>query len=270
VQVDWFSDPSRVHREALGLKCLEKLAPSGTITPLVFEDEQHHLLAMQAVPRPHENWKTMLLRGEVDLNLVDQFAAVLSSISLNSGRFPELREIFGDRSFFETLRLEPYYEFAASQVPEARGFLVDLVATTRATAVSIVHGDYSPKNVLVRGGKIVLLDHEVIHWGDSAFDVGFAVTHFLSKAHHIPRHRADFLEAARRFSRGLPAGVSGSRGAWHTLGCMLARVAGRSPLEYLSDVERDRQRRVIVNLMREPPASVIDVIDAFAKGLDAD
>src|SRR4051812_49673507 len=55
VKVDWFSDPARVHREALGLKWLAQLAPAGTITPLVFEDEANHLLAMQAVPRPHEN-----------------------------------------------------------------------------------------------------------------------------------------------------------------------------------------------------------------------
>src|SRR5688572_32913008 len=67
VKVDWFSDPSRVHREALGLRWLEELAPAETITPLVFEDEEHHLLAMQAVPEPHENWKTRLLRGEVDM-----------------------------------------------------------------------------------------------------------------------------------------------------------------------------------------------------------
>jgi len=270
VKVDWFSDPSRGHREALGLKWLEKLAPPGTITPLVFEDQSHHLLAMQAVPQPHGNWKTMLLRGEVDLDLVDQFAAVLSSIFLNSRRFPELPKVFGDRSFFETLRLEPYYQFAAAQVPEARDFLADLVATTRATAVMIVHGDYSPKNVLVRNGKIVLLDHEVIHFGDSAFDVGFAVTHFLSKAHHLPEFRSEFLAAAHRFIAGLPVDVTGPRGARHTLGCMLARVAGRSPLEYFNDFERDRQRQIIVDLMSAPPMCVMELIDEFAKRLDAD
>jgi hypothetical protein len=35
VVVDWFSDPERIHREALGLRWLEELAPSGTITPHV-------------------------------------------------------------------------------------------------------------------------------------------------------------------------------------------------------------------------------------------
>src|SRR5436190_2229159 len=77
VKVDWFSDPARIHREALGLKYLAKLAPPGTITPLIFEDESNHLLAMAAVPQPHENWKTMLLAGRLEMQHVEQFAAIL-------------------------------------------------------------------------------------------------------------------------------------------------------------------------------------------------
>src|SRR5215510_7342143 len=68
VAVDWFSSPERIHREALGLRWLARLAPPGTTTPLIFEDHTHHLLAMQAVPRPHENWKAMLLAGQPDLD----------------------------------------------------------------------------------------------------------------------------------------------------------------------------------------------------------
>ena len=270
VKVDWFSDPARIHREALGLKWLEKLAPPGTITPLVFEDEQNHLLAMQAVPEPHENWKAMLLRGDVDLDHVDQFAAILRSIFMSPWQLhAQLREAFDDSSFFESLRIEPYYEYTATQVPEAREFLQQLIAHTRQTRVTIVHGDYSPKNILVHKGRLVLLDHEVIHWGDSAFDVGFALTHFLSKAHHLPAFRAKFIEAAHRFIKGLPVGVIVTIGARHTLACLLARVAGRSPLEYLDDQERARQRKIVVELMTAPPVTVRELIDRFAEKLDA-
>ena len=38
VQVDWFSSPERIHREADGLRWLAQFAPPGSITPLVFED----------------------------------------------------------------------------------------------------------------------------------------------------------------------------------------------------------------------------------------
>src|SRR6266511_5356309 len=68
VAVDWFSSPERIHREALGLRWLAWLAPPGTITPLVFEDHDHHILAMRAVPRPHDNWKALLLSGRLEID----------------------------------------------------------------------------------------------------------------------------------------------------------------------------------------------------------
>src|SRR5690348_6737406 len=116
VQVEWFSDPRRIEREAAAMNYLARLAPSGTITPLVFLDAQHHLLAMQAVPQPHVNWKAMLLRGELLSDHVQQFARLLGETHRNgSERASELSREFEDRSFFESLRLEPYYAYTASQ-----------------------------------------------------------------------------------------------------------------------------------------------------------
>ncbi len=114
-------------------------------------------------------------------------------------RRAELEPVFGDRGFFESLRLEPYFGFTASEVPEARQFLLDLIDETRAHVETLVHGDYSPKNILVHDGRLVLLDHEVIHFGDPTFDLGFSLTHFLSKAHHLPDRREAFAEATRRY-----------------------------------------------------------------------
>jgi aminoglycoside phosphotransferase (APT) family kinase protein len=266
VKVDWFSDPSRVHREALGLKYLAQLAPPGTITPLVFEDEAHHLLAMEAVPQPHENWKTMLLAGRLEMAHVEQFGRLLGTIHRNAAGSPKLAEVFDDRSFFESLRLEPYYAYTATQVPEARDFLDHLIDDTRLRRLSHVHGDFSPKNILVRNGALILLDHEVIHWGDPAFDIGFGLTHMLSKAHHLRDRR--FIEAAHRFSAAYALSLD-DMAAKHTLGCMLARVAGRSTLEYLSEQERMRQRRVVVNLMKTVPA-MSELFEVFWREIHAD
>jgi aminoglycoside phosphotransferase (APT) family kinase protein len=276
-QADWYSDPSRIRREAEALRWLPKFAPPGTITPLVFEDPENYVLAMQAVSQPHENWKEMLLAGRIDMRHVEQFAWILGSIHRNAAAAgDDVREAFSDRSFFESLRVEPYYQYTASQVPEAAGFLHDLIEDTRSRQITLVHGDFSPKNVLVHDGRLVLLDHEVIHWGDPAFDFGFALTHFLSKAGHLPQFRRGFVKAAGTFlvdydaARELPAGNLADE-RWfvrHSLGCMLARVAGRSPLEYLSEAERDRQRRIVVAFMRSPPVEVIDLVCDFIAGLD--
>jgi 5-methylthioribose kinase len=272
VAVDWFSDPERIHREALGLRWLEELAPLGTITPLVFEDRDNHLLAMAAVPEPHENWKTMLLGGRLENDHVGQFGRLLGTAHRGGyERREETEPAFWDRSFFESLRLEPYYGYTAEQVPDAADFLGTLVEETRARRDTLVHGDYSPKNVLVREGALVLLDHEVIHFGDPAFDLGFSLTHFLSKAHHLPGMREDLADAARFYwatyrevVEELPwAADIEERAVRHTLGCLLARVAGRSPLEYLDEGELARQREAALALLQYPPESVPGLVEDF-------
>jgi aminoglycoside phosphotransferase (APT) family kinase protein len=258
VAVDWFSSPTRIRREALGMRWLADLAPPDSTTPLIFEDEAHYLLAMQAVPRPHQNWKRLLLVGYLQRDHIQQFGELLGTIHRRSAeQRAALAPIFDDRSFFESLRLEPYYSYAAEQVPAAATFLHALVEETRACRLALVHGDYSPKNVLVHKKRLVLLDHEVIHFGDPAFDVGFSLTHLLSKAHHLPGQRIAFAEAAYHYwqvycqTLGAVDWLPGleARAVRHTLACLLARVAGRSPLEYLDAAERACQQQAVLSLM---------------------
>jgi len=279
VEVDWFADPRRVHREAAGIRWLSSTLPEGTVPGLVFEDHERHIIAMEAVPLPHEIWKTVLLRGEVDRDAVRQLAVILATMHGESCRrrdaVPgELR----DRSYFESLRLEPYYGFAAANLPRARSFLTGVIEETRARRESVVHGDFSPKNVLVHGGRLVLIDHEVIHVGDPSFDLGFSLTHMLSKAHHVDGRRQAFNAAARLYWETYRESLGDvdfaadleTRVVRQTLACLLARVAGRSPLEYLDDAERECQQEAILSLMPCPPRTVPGLISAFAAALPGD
>jgi hypothetical protein len=276
VPVDWFSSPERICREALGLEWLAKLAPPGSITPLLFKDHEQHLLAMEAVPQPHENWKSVLLAGSIELEHFRQFATLLATIHREAyHRRAELETVFADRSFFESLRLEPYYSYSAQQTPAASDFLESLVRETLVYRTTLVHGDFSPKNILIHRGRLVLLDHEVIHFGDPAFDLGFSMTHFLSKAHHIPEHRRAILAAANEYWRiyldelgALEwAGELEPRAVRHTLGCLLARVVGRSPLEYLADDERRWQREAVLSILPRAPRQMADLISTFEERL---
>ncbi len=278
VETPWYSDPSRIQREAEGLRTLAQLIPNNVPT-FLFEDTEQHVLAMSAVPQLHENWKTVLLNGGVLQHHVKQFAELLGAIHrLAFEKRDELSKTFADTSFFESLRLEPYYHYTASQVPSATTFLENLIAETKQQHLTLVHGDYSPKNILVYQDNFILLDFEVIHWGDPAFDVGFAMTHLLSKAHHLSEQRATFLNAAWVFWKSYARFIKGlewtngleARAVRHTLACMLARVRGRSPLEYLNDTQRQRQEKVIVELMQKPPTTFNDLTSEFEKGLKAD
>ena len=109
--------------------------------------------------------------------------------------------------------------------------------------------------------------------GDPAFDAGFSMTHLLAKANHMPERRADFVAAAQAYWSRYAGHVTGlfadleRRAVRHTLACLLARVDGRSPLEYLTAAGRAQQRACVLRLMAAPPVSMPVLIDAFAGGL---
>jgi fructosamine-3-kinase len=278
VDVDWFSDPARMHREALATRILAMITPTGSIAELIFEDQRHNLLAMQAVPLPHQNWKYELLAGRLQPSHAEQFGTLLGTIHGNSARqLHTLPSDFGDTSFFESLRIEPYYRFTAEQLPQAAGYLKRLIDETRGVQLALVHGDYSPKNILIREGRIVLLDHEVAHLGDPAFDIGFALAHLLSKANHLPERRKGFAQIANIFWACYRLALGGegvwgeveARGVRHALGCLLARVAGRSPLEYLRAEERVRQKTAVMPLLSDPPRTIPALIARFIDLLDS-
>jgi 5-methylthioribose kinase len=272
VQSDWFSDPARIAVEANGLRYLPRVAPTGSTTALLFEDPAEKLLAMEAVPEPHQNWKRLLLEGEIDPQHFGQFAKLLGSIHRESFKLRhELAPVFADKQFFRTLRLEPYYEHSATVVQQAAAFLKELVEWTLSRSDTLVHGDFSPKNVLVRNNQLILLDHEVLHFGDPAFDIGFSLTHFLSKALHLPERRQEIVGATRFYWRSYLEEIRGMpwiphldiRSAHHTLAALLARVCGRSPLEYLDKEERVVLQQVVVEMIEEQISSVDQVISGF-------
>jgi tRNA A-37 threonylcarbamoyl transferase component Bud32 len=278
VNVEWFSNPERIAVEAKALRCLNRLAPPGTTPAFVFEDMTNYLMGMEAIPEEHENWKSVLLSGRVISDHFEQFGSLLGTIHGRSSESKsEVEKLFADTTYFETLRLDPYYLYSAQRIPGAAPFLHALARETLTHKNSLVHGDFSPKNTLIYQDRLILLDYEVVHFGDPAFDVGFALTHFLSKAHHLPMDRSRLASAAELFWQvyrdtisPLPwASEVEPRVVRHTLGCLLARVAGKSPLEYLTPGEATRQLETVLLFMQAPPTRVPDLIDAFVRRIES-
>ncbi|MEQ9423521.1 MAG: aminoglycoside phosphotransferase family protein [Cyclobacteriaceae bacterium] len=266
---DWYSKPERVHREAEAMKWFEKYAPPNTVPKLIFEDQQHHLLGMEAIDPPFQNLKDLLLAEEPHKDYFVQAGTLLGSIHRSAlENQQELPELFQDDHFFHTLRIEPYYVECVKAVPKSATFFKELIKETKEGKFTLVHGDFSPKNLLVKDDKLILLDHEVIHFGDGTFDLGFFITHLLSKAHHIPNHRDSFLIAALDFYRSYATKVQltltqQKRVVRHTIGCCLARVCGLSQLEYLTADEREKQKIICLSLIQDEPDSVENLLTAF-------
>jgi 5-methylthioribose kinase len=272
----WHSDPARIHREADGMRVLKELARPDAITSLIFDDPVHHVIAMTAVARPHENLKPMLLSGNIQRALFAELGELLAEIHSRSAAEPERYRSF-DQGYFESLRIEPYYRATAEAEPRSAAFIGRLIDGMGRRRLSLVHGDFSPKNVLVHRDHVVLLDHEVIHWGDPAFDLGFFLTHLLSKCNHLPAHRADLMRCVETFSNRYFETIA-RPAVWqmdleqmavvHTMACLLARISGRSSLEYLSKEEKQRQREAILRFMETtPPKTIRELSEKFVSSM---
>ena len=217
-------------------------------------------------------WKSALLAEAPDRGEAEAVGRALGRLHAASTRPGFDRSAFGNRDDFHALRLEPYLVFAAGRHPAVAARLNALVADLYASDTALVHGDVSPKNILMRGGAPVLLDAECATMGDPSFDVAFCLNHLALKSLHLPASRADLLRRADAFMAAYlghvdwePAAALDARVAALLPALMLARVDGKSPVEYLDDAERSRVRATALRMIdapRETTAQALDEIRA--------
>ncbi|MCA9207043.1 MAG: phosphotransferase, partial [Planctomycetales bacterium] len=194
----WFCGVERIWREVETLRiCADCLrderqtdfaADDGfrfSVPQVVFEDRENYLYAMSAAPAEHIVWKRQLLRGVADRRIAAACGKLLGRLHARTWNDSGVANQLADRSFFEQLRVDPYYRFAAEQRPEFREYLEPLIASLDENRHSLVHGDFSPKNLLLFQHEVMLVDFEVGHFGDPAFDLGFFLTHIVLKAIHL-------------------------------------------------------------------------------------
>jgi 5-methylthioribose kinase len=274
VKDDWRSERSRIYREAEAIQALRSVLGESSLPEVIHIDRENFLFVMTAAPAGSVSWKESLLRGEVDLRVARQAGRLLGRM-INAARSDaKLQKRFADRTVFDQLRVDPYYRTAARRHPDVRGAIVQLMANSWNIQTALVHGDYSPKNMLVRDGNIFLIDFEVIHWGDPAFDAAFFLNHLCLKSLHQPQFAPAYLDAVREFWKALTAEApeTASRGfeslAIRHLGAqMLARIDGKSPVEYVRDEERkDVVRAVAKRTLHEQPQSLEDAIQIIKTG----
>jgi hypothetical protein len=125
----------------------------------------------------------------------------------------------------------------------------------------LVHGDFSPKNVLVGPCGLMVLDFEVAHVGAAVFDLAFLQCHLLLKALHMPHRMAEMADAARQFLHSYEQAcrepVQGL--GWHTACVLLSRVDGMSPAVYLRPATADTVRRLALHLLAADDPSIAEV-----------
>jgi aminoglycoside phosphotransferase (APT) family kinase protein len=247
VAAEWRVPVERNRWEVEWMRVAGGIVP-GAVPEILGEDRPAGVFAMAwLAPDEYPVWKKLLAQGEADTRTAAAVGDVLGRIHAGTADQPDIAARFPTDALFQAIRLDPYLVTAARAHPDLSRELLALVATTGSTRRVLVHGDFSPKNILVGGEGPVFLDAECAWYGDPAFDLAFVLNHLLLKGVWRPDRRSDYLTMFAALCAAYRARVTWE--PWTALeartaallpGLLLARVDGKSPVEYVTD-ERDRE-----------------------------
>ncbi|MDR1587659.1 MAG: phosphotransferase [Treponema sp.] len=241
VKEDWFCDPNRMGIEYKSNEIYHRIAPD-CAPEVYFYDGENYIYGREAVPENCSMWKADLMSGLLDFAVAEKTIKTLSLVHKGCASDREIAEIFKDKKIFYELRISPYIEFTVEKYPELKSFARPIVAELMESKISLVHGDFSPKNIMVNGRGISVLDYEVAHYGHPSFDLAFFSNHFILKAVKNKQWAGAYLSMLGYmleiyFSRVsyMPARELENSFVRLLSLMMLARVDGKSPAEYITE-----------------------------------
>jgi len=264
---DWRAPVARTRYESAWMRHAERAWPG--LAPGLVAASDDVIVMEYLAPDTHPTWKSELLAGRVDAGVAAALGARLAAVHAATAGDAAVAAEFHDAELFEALRLRPYFGATAVANPDLAAPLDALCGSFRAAVGALVHGDVSPKNLLVGPAGPVLLDAECATWGDPAFDLAFCATHLLLKMVAVPSAvdalvgAVTALTAAYTPPPGESAGDIWARVAAYTAGLLLARVDGLSPVEYLAAGQRDAVRATARRLVAAPPDTVAELVDRW-------
>ena len=265
----WEAPIVRNRYERQWLQTAGSIVPTSAPRVLAWDDDAG-LFAMEYLEHPV--WKSLLRDGHADAGFAAKVGASLVAIHAATARSAEIARRFATDAIFHAIRLEPYLVATSAVHPDLRERLLGLERRTAATHLTLVHGDVSPKNILVRDAGPVFLDAECAWYGDPAFDLAFCLNHLFLKCIWVPTARAAFLQCydalSSAYLRGVtwePPAALEERATTLLPGLLLGRVDGKSPVEYLDDAGRALVRRAARALLAAPVRTLGELREAWQR-----
>jgi 5-methylthioribose kinase len=257
----WNAPVGRVYAEIAWLRFAASIVPGCVPTVLGVDRPTNSFVMHFLPPEDYPNWKSELLTGRIDLAFAASVGATLARIHGATANQEQVRRGFANDDNFMALRLDPYLLETARRHPELATTMRGLVDRIQTQKLALVHGDVSPKNILVGPASPIFLDAECAWYGDPAFDVAFCLNHILLKSVAVPNRSAPLLDAFDAFAEAYLLGVDWeskydieSRVATLLPALALARISGKSPVEYLDPEMREVIIKVATKLIANPPA----------------
>lgn len=272
VAADWQAPIERNAYEAAWMRKAAEVVPDA-VPELLGEGRASGLLVMAYLePENFRNWKDELRQGRADVGMAEAVGDRLTRIHAATAHRPEIAARFPTDRIFYDIRLEPYLMATAKAHPQLASALEGLVERTKSTKHALVHGDVSPKNIMIGKAGPVFLDAECAWYGDPAFDLAFCLNHLLLKGAWVPDAKSAFLDCYEALSERYLDGVTWedkdaleTRSASLLPGLLLGRIDGKSPVEYLTDErQKDRLRDFAIARLNTPPERLSDIKTAWS------
>ena len=258
---DWHAPTSRNRHEADWLETVGAHPARCSAARLLARNDDAGLFAMEYLdPATVSGLEGTTARRSCGLDFAAEVGRRLATIHRSTAGDRPIAGLFATGAIFHAIRLEPYLEATARRHPEIAGMLMALSAQTLATKVALVHGDVSPKNILAGPRGPVFLDAECAWFGDPAFDLAFCLNHLLLKCLWNRAAARRLIEAFERLAAAYGEDESGASGggsertARLLAALMLARVDGKSPVEYLTAADQNLVREVVGSADRRAAA----------------
>ncbi len=247
---NWYADTSRSVAEVAALRLLGSITPQNVPEVIDFFDNNLVIAAAD------ESWidlrKHLLETKDIDeiwlLQLMYNLASTLARWQNTTRDYAQLPKVFDSKERLRQLRTDPFHRSVASLRPDLKDSLLLLAHKLENNNSCLVHGDFSPKNVLVSttaANNFWVIDAEVAHLGLAVFDQAYFSTHLILKAIYRPQHKDVLIKGLRHFNRNYIEMVDDSLldSNWinHIGALLLARVVGKSPATYLT-----RENKVMV------------------------
>ena len=269
VAASWHAPVERGESEVRWLKRARTIDPA--MAPEVCAELPGHGFAMRFIPDAPV-WKDELVSGRVDPQFAGLVGSRIAQVHAATAQNADDRAAFANQAMFHALRIDPFLLHVSRNDAELADELRDQANALETHKTALVHGDVSPKNILVTNDGPVFIDAECAVYGDPAFDLAFCITHLLLKTVWLDDPRMQ--EAARRMVAAYsdkidwePVEPFDLRTGRYTAGLLLARIEGKSPAPYLTAPENIRIVREQARTLLKTPAAISQLVDHWQRNL---
>jgi len=275
VAADWRAPPERAEAEVAWIGLVAGINPAW-VPEILGEDRARHVFAMAYLPpEQYPLWKTRLAEGQIDADFAASVGNALARIHVATAGRNDIAAAFDNRAQFHALRIESYLLYTAGKNPDVAPTIRTIADAVESAHIALMQGDVSPKNILCGPDGPVFLDAETACYGDPAFDLAFCLNHLLLKGAWHPRCATALSEAFGALKDAYLGGAVWEdpaaldhRAARLLAALLLARIDGKSPVEYLTDAgTKDFVRAQAKSFLTSPALTLDDVVARWTAAL---